>query len=158
MEIVKCNFHPEDGGAKNLRNGSMTSHTAPKPKDNFSVTFPYFLTTLGASYILVLLVSGQHVGGDAAASWGIIFQLTRFALIQPCNKMSNQKRSNLKRVCEKATRHFIANSGRHFALCRIKLTGCVAAGRRTELHLYLRKLNLCLGLRWKKEVNNFDIT
>jgi hypothetical protein len=85
----------------------MTSLTAPSPKDNFSLTLHNFLAVLGASYILVLLVSGQPVDGDATASWGIIFQLTRFDLIQPCNRTSNQKRSNLKRVCEKATRHFI---------------------------------------------------
>jgi hypothetical protein len=69
-----------------------------------------FLATLGALYILVLLVSGQPVGGDAAAaSWGIIFQLTRFALIQPCYKTSNQKRSNLKAVCEKTYPTFLCN-------------------------------------------------
>lgn len=78
----------------------------------------------------MLLVSGQPVVGDAAAaSWGIIFQLTRFALIQPCNKTSNQKRSNLKTVCEKATRYFLATSEPLFALYRINLTGCVAAAR-----------------------------
>jgi hypothetical protein len=75
------------------------------------------------------LVSGQPVVGDAAAaSWGIIFQLTRFALIQPCNKTSNQKRSNLKTVCEKATRHFLATYKTLFVLYRINLTG----GRRQQ--------------------------
>jgi hypothetical protein len=70
----------------------------------------------------VLLVSGQPVGGDAAAaSWGIIFQLTRFALIQPCNKTSNQKRTNLQTVCEKATQNVLAISERLFVLreCRM---------------------------------------
>jgi len=84
----------------------------------------------------VLLVSGQPVGGDAAAaSWGIIFQLTRFALIHPRNKTSNQKRSNLKRVCEKAARHFLATSKRLFALSPINLTGCFAAGKGPKLQL-----------------------
>jgi hypothetical protein len=137
----------------------LTSHRLPpNPPDNFSLTFLCFLATLGASYILVLLVSGQPVGGDAvaAASWGIIFQLTRFALIQPCNKTSNQKRSNLETVCEKATRHFLAISKPLFALrvCRMNFTGCFAAGRRPKLHLYLWKVNLYLGLWGKKEVTS----
>jgi hypothetical protein len=74
----------------------LTSHRQPpNPPDNFFLTFLCFLATLDTSYILVLLVSGQPDGGDAAtASWGIIFQLTRFALIQPCNETSNQERTN----------------------------------------------------------------
>ena len=137
----------------------LTSHRRPPPNppDNFSLTFLCFLATLGASYSLVLLVSGQPVGDvAAAASWGIIFQLTRFALIQPCNKRANQKRSNLETVCEKATRHFLAKSKPLFALrvCRMNFTGCFAAGRRPKLHLYLWKVNLYLGLRGKKEVTS----
>jgi hypothetical protein len=49
-----------------------------------------FFATLSASYCLLLLVSGQPAGADAAASWGITFQLTRFGFILPCNKTSNQ--------------------------------------------------------------------
>ena len=116
----------------------LTSHRPAKPTRQFSLLF---FATLAASYILVLLVSGQPVGGDAAAaaaaSWGIIFQLTRFALIQRCNKTSNQKRSNLKTVCEKAIRHFLAASKRLFAFSLLNRTGCGAAGKRPKLHLYL---------------------
>jgi hypothetical protein len=53
-----------------------------------NVLLPF--ATLCALYILRLLASGQPVGADAAASWGITFQLTRFSFIPPCNKMSNQ--------------------------------------------------------------------